>query len=66
MKRDDWLRFQEAIQEEYNQMISDEVYDTSSLQYNVLSAGHNLLGFMFTLTVKRNPTTGDVDKYKAR
>ena len=53
MKRDDWHKFQEAIAEEYKQMIDDEVYDTSSLQYKDLPVGHNLLGSMFTLTVKR-------------
>jgi hypothetical protein len=57
-KREDWPKFQEAIAEEYKQMIDDEVYDSGSLQYKDLPNGHNLLGSMFTLTVKRNPSTG--------
>ena len=66
MKRKDWPKFQEAIKEEYKQMLDDAVYGTKSMQYKDLPDGHNLLGSMFTLNVKRNPTTGEVDKYKAR
>ena len=66
MKRKDWPKFEEAIKEEYKQMLDDAVYGTKSVQYKDLPDGNNLLGSMFTLTVKRNPTTGEIDKYKAR
>jgi len=36
------------------------------MKYSELPKDANLLGTMFTLTVKRNPSTGAIEKYKAR
>lgn len=47
-------------------MLDDAVYGTKSVQYKNLHDDNNLLGSMFTLTVTRNPSTGEIDKYKAR
>ena len=65
-KRKDWPEFEKAIQAEYQQMFDDEVYTKKSVKYKELPKDANLLGTMFTLTVKRNPSTGAIEKYKAR
>ena len=64
-KRNDWPMFEKEIQEEYQQMFDDKVYTNKSVKYSDLPKDANLLGTMFTLTVKRNPSTGEIEKYKA-
>jgi hypothetical protein len=65
-KRKDWPMFEKAIEAEYQQMFDDNVYSKKSVNYKELPKDANLLETMFTLTVKRNPSTGAIEKYKAR
>ena len=62
MQRDDWPLWEAAINEEYNQMFDDKVFQNVSK----IEKGANIIGSMFTLTIKRDPTTGQIEKYKAR
>jgi len=55
---------QQAISEELQQMEDEDVFEYVSkgdIPYDA-----NIIGSMFTLTIKRNPNTGQIDKYKAR
>jgi hypothetical protein len=63
-KRGDWTEWSKAIQEEYDQMINDEVHGPAIL--GQLPSGANLIGTMWVLKIKRNPSTGEIEKYKAR
>eukprot|EP01036_Dinobryon_divergens_P034358 gene34358-44379_t len=66
-KREDWPLWKEAIDSEINQLYDEGVFDRDQyLHYKDLPAGSEILGTMFTLVIKRNPSTGTVDKYKAR
>eukprot|EP01041_Mallomonas_annulata_P001722 gene1722-3335_t len=65
--REDWLKWEEAINSEMEQLYTEGVFNREQhIYYRNLPKGHELLGTMFTLVIKRNPTTGDIDKYKAR
>ena len=57
----EWLA---AIQEEMDQMNSEEVF--SYVQYDDIPTGANIIGSMFVLQRKRDKITGDITKYKAR
>ena len=58
---DEWLA---AIQEEMDQMDSEEVY--TYVKYDDLPSGANVIGSMFVLQRKRDKITGAITKYKAR
>jgi len=66
MQRPDWDKFQCAIETEMRQLREEGVYDGTSIDASQLPPGANLVGSMFTLTVKRDANTGKIDKYKAR
>ena len=65
-RREDWPKWEEAINDEYNQMYEEGVFSERNYSINELPKKANLLGTMFTLVVKRDKATGDIDKYKAR
>ena len=62
MERDDWPEWEKAINEEYQQMYEDDVFFST----NKIEKGANIVGSMLVLNIKRDPTTGQIDKYKAR
>ena len=62
MQRDDWPLWEQAINEEYKQMYDEGVF----MNVKSIEKGANIVGSMFTLTIKRDKTTGQIDKYKAR
>ena len=62
MQRDDWPLWEQAINEEYKQMYDEGVF----MNVKFIEKGANIVGSMFTLTIKRDKTTGQIDKYKAR
>jgi hypothetical protein len=63
-KRGDWVLWSKAIQEEFDQMLSDEVHGPAII--GQLPHGANLIGTMWVLKIKRNSSTGEIEKYKAR
>ena len=62
MERDDWPEWEAAINEEYKQMYDEGVF----LNVKTIERGANIVGSMFTLNIKRDKTTGEIEKYKAR
>jgi len=63
MNRSDWLKWKEAIDAEYQQMIDDAVYkivDKSKIPKN-----SKIIGTMLILKLKRT-INDEIDKYKAR
>ena len=64
--REDWPQWEEAINREYEQMYDEGVFSERNYSIKELPRKANLLGTMFTLVVKRDKATGEVDKYKAR
>jgi len=62
MERNDWSLWEEAINEEYKQMYDEGVF--KNVKY--IEKDANIVGSMFTLNIKRDKTTGSIDKYKAR
>ena len=68
MKREDWPKFEEAIRVELVQqgMDGEGIFNISkAVNYEDLPSDAHLIGSMFVLAVKRNPTTGKTEKYKA-
>jgi len=62
MQRVDWPKWEKAIHEEYDQMFDDKVFQNVTN----IEKGSNIIGSMFVLNIKRDKTTGAIDKYKAR
>jgi len=62
-KRKDWPMFHKAIEVEYQQLFDEYVYSKKSVKYTEPPRDTKLLGTMFILTVKRNPSTGAIEKY---
>ena len=62
MSREDWPLWEKAINDEYNQMYEDNIFQS----VNKIEKGANIVGSMFTLSIKRDKTTGQIEKYKAR
>ena len=73
-KREDWPKWEKAIQDEYAQLVAEDVYtiiekptwidDTSDSEKK--KKQKNVIGSMFVLQIKRDKVTGEIDKYKAR
>ena len=63
-KRGDWVAWSLAIQEEFQQMLTDNVHGPAIR--GQLPKGANLIGTMWVLKIKRNSSTGEIEKYKAR
>ena len=66
MSRADWKEFKKAIDDEMDQLRKEGVYDGTYVKVKDLPPEVNLVGSMFTLVIKRDPTTGAIIKYKAR
>jgi hypothetical protein len=64
MKSDNAKEWLAAIEDEMDQMKSEEVF--TSVQYDDLPQGANIVGSMFVLQRKRDKITGEITKYKAR
>ena len=62
-KRNDWPKFQAAIDAELEQLVQEGVY--KELKYSDIDKGITPIGTMLVLQVKRTPD-GKIDKYKAR
>jgi len=58
MERDDWGKWKEAKDDEYKQMYDEGVFNNKK----IIEKGANIVGSMFTLTIKRDKTTGQIDK----
>ena len=63
-KRGDWVQWSIAIQEEFQQMLNDDVHGPAIR--GQLPSNANLIGTMWVLKIKRNSSTGEIEKYKAR
>ena len=63
MERSDWPEWEDAINQEYQQLLDDGVISGNKVQK--IPKNIHVIGSMLVLTVKRLPN-GDVDKYKAR
>ena len=61
-KREDWPKWKEAMDTEYQQMFDDGVFEE---HLGPFPEGANIIGAMIVLQIKRNQD-GSIDKYKAR
>ena len=64
-RRPDWHKFEEAKNAEDKELIDEKVLG-EVYQYKDLPRGSNLVGSMYIFNIKRNKSTGAIDKYKAR
>ena len=64
LKRADWHMFEKAKDDEDKQLIDEKVLGTVH-QYHDLPRGANLVGSMYTFNIKRNKSTGAIERYKA-
>ena len=66
-RRSDWPRFKAAVEQEYQQMLEEHVYDLlTDAEIQALPPDTHVIGSMMNLTVKRSEITGAIDKYKGR
>jgi len=65
MRRQDWDKFEEAMNAEDQQLLEDNVLGEET-SFKELTANANLIGSMYIFAIKRNKSTGKIDKYKAR
>jgi hypothetical protein len=65
LKRADWHMFEKAKDDEDKQLIDEKVLG-KVYQYKDLPRGANLVGSMYTFNIKRNKSTGAIERYKAR
>jgi hypothetical protein len=63
MSRSDWLKWEIAINNEYQQLLDDGVIN--GIKVNKIPKGTHIIGSMLVLTIERFPD-GRIDKYKAR
>ena len=65
-EREDWPKWEAAINEELNQLLDDEVFVEEYYNFKNLPKDANVVGSMFVLQRKRDKISGMIERYKAR